>query len=386
MNLLPKTLAISMCFAMTASTATLLVAQAPTTATTITVDSPALILPGSLKFTSGVSSKPAAAGVPSGNVSFYYDGTNLIGKAPLQILPATQSFVELAPFGVGFNPAGMASGLFTNTTHPDIVVIDQGANGPQFLVSPGSGMGLFAPVQSYAMPGLTPIDTLDSIVEGSFTKAGNVEFLAHTSQSGSSYQVSNYVLLSHTGGVATSTVLATYNSGFIADAQAMSAGDFNEDGLDDIAYVVAGSHFGVALSSTSGSGTFANPPVLYLANGLCPTAVTTGKSTSSGHLDLLMTATQCNATGSTPGHLLVLRGDGAGNFATSVESLVTPDYDITSGTDPVSIAAADFNKDGKLDVVIADRAGLLSTWFTGTATVRSNPRLQHSAPSEYPRG
>jgi hypothetical protein len=113
---------------------------------------------------------------------------------------------------------------------------------------------------------------------------------------------------------------------------AVVSGDFNQDGILDLASANQGAD-SVSILIGNGIGGFAVAPSITV--GITPTAISSGDFNNDGFLDLA-TANQ------TAGTISVLLGNGTGGFtATS--------YPVS--TNPNSIATGDFNSDGRLDLV-----------------------------------
>ena len=128
---------------------------------------------------------------------------------------------------------------------------------------------------------------------------------------------------------------------------AVAAGDFNGDGVLDMAVVNEADNTVSVLLGKS-DGTFA-PQVTY-ATGLGPLAITTGDFNGDGNLDLAVTDANCipykfglNCDVRT---VSILLGNGDGSFR--------PHIDYATGTQPSSVAAGDFNGDGKLDLAVTN--------------------------------
>ena len=115
------------------------------------------------------------------------------------------------------------------------------------------------------------------------------------------------------------------------------AGDFNEDGADDLA-VLVGSEDEIEVFLSHGDGSFADPIVYEVGGG--PADLVAGDVDGDGRLDLA-TANSLNT-----GTNSVLFGNGDGTFVAPLK--MTFDRE-GRGSD-----AADFNGDGRLDVVTAN--------------------------------
>lgn len=127
---------------------------------------------------------------------------------------------------------------------------------------------------------------------------------------------------------------------------AVAIGDFDHNGQQDIAVAdKTGNRIAVLLSHIS-SGAPGACGVLGLQPGdgatdiRAPVALATADLDGDGQLDLAVVG----ADG-----LWVLTGDGAGGFFPSADS------PMTAGTTPQAVAIADFNRDGKPDIIVANK-------------------------------
>jgi hypothetical protein len=126
------------------------------------------------------------------------------------------------------------------------------------------------------------------------------------------------------------------------DPVSLAAGDFNADGKPDLATANSGGYWDndpVSILLGHGDGTFA-APVGLSAYGEAANSVATGDLNADGKLDLVV------STGTLSGYVSVLLGHGDGTFADAQTpgEYVSPFYAAT---------LADFNGDGKLDVATA---------------------------------
>ena len=121
-------------------------------------------------------------------------------------------------------------------------------------------------------------------------------------------------------------------------AWAVTVADFNGDGIVDLA--TANENVGKAsVLLGNGDGTF--QPHRDYAVGGDPESIVAADFNGDGKPDL----TVANALGP-GGSVSVLLGNGDGTFKTQIV--------YTTGSEPVSVAVGDFNRDGKIDLVLAN--------------------------------
>jgi hypothetical protein len=132
---------------------------------------------------------------------------------------------------------------------------------------------------------------------------------------------------------------ASYQAGTFTSAVAV--GDFNHDGHED---VVAANYFSgdVSIFLNNGDGTL-QPAVNYTVGGQ-PLALAIGDFTGNGHLDIAVATAD---SGGGAGNVVILTGDGQGNFSTG--------NTIAVGVRPYAIVAARFGHDQFLDLAVANR-------------------------------
>ncbi|OLY94280.1 hypothetical protein BUE76_22120 [Cnuella takakiae] len=140
------------------------------------------------------------------------------------------------------------------------------------------------------------------------------------------------VLLSNSDGTFRNAVL--YHSG--GNSVSIAGGDFNEDGRMDLAvanaYDFGDGNLGLMLGN--GDGTFA-PPMISNIGGL-PKIIHTTDINKDGKLDLI--------TATTSQEILIMLGKGAGLFATPLPVISNPVI-------PVPLIIQDLNNDANLDLV-----------------------------------
>lgn len=138
----------------------------------------------------------------------------------------------------------------------------------------------------------------------------------------------------------------------------MITGDFNGDGKLDLAFIgdTRGPQvnpstpppdtYSVCIALGNGNGSFQNPVCQQGVQGQYFAGLVAGDFNGDGKLDLAVTKIP---SGNTSGVVSVYLGNGDGTLQSPINS--------SSGNGPGNAAAGDFNKDGKLDLVIVNFVG-----------------------------
>ena len=278
-----------------------------------------------------------------------------LGQASLGGLSLPQ-----ADYSTGANsvPVAVAIGDFNTDGHPDIAAANQGSSTSDGSIAVlfSNGDGTFQPVPATCtftssicipIPGVTTgtvttNSVLSAIAVADFDGDGNLDIAVAD-------EANNRVLIlfgDGTGSFSAPTAATTYATG--VKPVALLTSDFNGDGFPDLAVVNAG--IGTSPGSVSillGNSTRGKTNTFLAktdyAVGISPTAITTADFNADGYLDLAVTNTADSAT-NTASSVSIMLGSNTGTF--------TAKGAVATGTDPVGIAAADFNSDGHPDLAI----------------------------------
>jgi hypothetical protein len=229
------------------------------------------------------------------------------------------------PYSVGSNPNGIVAADFNGDGIPDLAITSSGNNNMTVLLGNGDGTFTAASGSPFGV-GSYP----QGLAVGDFNGDGIADLAIAAS---SSYQVT--VLLGNgTGGFTAasgSPIAVNYPT-------AVAVADFNGDGIADIA-VAEGQDNVVAVFLGNGQGGFtsAGSPTPV---GNVPWAMVTADFNGDGKADLAV----INYEGS---NVTVLLGNGTGGFAQSTGS----PFEV--GPYPFTIASGDFNGDGHPDLAVS---------------------------------
>jgi hypothetical protein len=198
--------------------------------------------------------------------------------------------------------------------------------------------------------------------QGPMTPAGNVSFLDTTN--------SNLLLASAalSSGPTTYGLSTTQSPAAGTQPQSVATGDFNGDGIPDLAVVNYGSN-SISIFLGKGDGTFTAANSLTTGSG--PAAIVAGDFNRDGHLDLAVTLG--NSAGVT-----IFLGNGDGTFTVSNASAPT-------GLQPAGMALGDFNGDGLLDLAVANDGSSTVTILLGNGDGTFTSASSSQPVGNYPR-
>ncbi len=252
-------------------------------------------------------------------------------------------------------PAAVAQGDFNGDGIADLVVANQAANTISIFI--GNGSGGFAPASVATIAvGQTP----SSVLALDFNGDGKVDLAVTNSGSGTV----TVLLGDGTGGFS-----AAPGSPVSVGSQPrhVAAGDFNGDGLPDLAVVNSGDNT-VSILVGNGNGSFSH--FSDEATGLTPFSIAVADFDGDGYADFAV-------SNSGSGSVTVKLGNGRGAFT---EASGSP---FAAGTGARFIVAADLNGDNIPDLAVANYgAGTVSILFgdgygsfpySSSTTVGSNP-------------
>lgn len=258
-------------------------------------------------------------------------------------------FAAAATYSAGKGPYSIAVGDLNGDGKPDLVVADYSDTTVAVLLNNGSG--LFSAPTLYQVGG-----SPNSVVVGDFNGDTSPDIAASVYSTGTVQ-----VLTNNTRGVFTTGPTLTTGAG----AYSLVAGNFDGNGNLDLA-VLTGAN-GADIFLNNGAGGFNSPTTLAIASAR---SLVVGDINGDSHADLV--ATLYGSYGS-PG-IAVLLGTGTGTFSASAK--------YQPGSTPGGVALGDFNKDGQMDLAVAN-----SAYDAGTISVllgRGGGTL--SAPEYYAVG
>jgi hypothetical protein len=351
-------------------------AQTFPSTTSIDANTPSLVLPAALTLTSIVNQPTLAGGVATGSITFNADG-NLLGAAPLTLMPATQSFPNAptnsfnsSSIQPGSVPAGIVAADLLQSGKPALVVANNYSGIGSLYIYANLGAGQFE------VPGTnlygTPLtngfgEQIDAIASGNFLSTTVKSVLVHEP---GFYYVGSVPNPSSAALVFTPSSFAGTGSG--ADAEVIAIDDFNGDGYSDVGVLVLGENLegfsnppqvGIALNQGAANpgnlsdflqATLPPNPSGNTSSAFCAEAITTGKFNSASNAQLAVLGYFFGTCSTTP-------PTGTASYVvfytyTSATNTLNQTALVQVGSDQTSIAAADFNHDTNLDLVVGSQS------------------------------
>lgn len=263
--------------------------------------------------------------VPNGDLSGCVPITYSVAQAASE---KVDILVEYDPDGTGtFFRATQAS--MTGTT-------SQGIAGVASAPGPNGGGGVFLWDSARDLP-------LASLASAQIRVTASLRGNAGSSMTLSNLSIQNNARLSSGAVISTAT-----------GPQAVAIADMNKDGLNDLVIADdAASNVAVYLQDAANPGSFLSP--VNVAVGANPRSVAVGDFNKDGRLDIAV------ANFGDDTIAVRLQNSGASlSFASSA--------DLTADTNPRFVIADDFNKDGVLDLAVANEGSVLTLHFGIPAT------------------
>lgn len=277
----------------------------------------------------------------TGTVSFQdtSNGNFVLGTALLGPPTFAEGFVQApgSPIPSGNQPAAGGTADFNGDGKPDLAIMDSNQNVITVLL--GNGDGTFTQGTTIYNVGTTPCIFNDqpsncSMAVGDFNHDGNAD-LAVTSGGDNTL----IILLGHGDGTFTPASGSPITVGTFPEA--VRIGDFNNDGLLDLAVANAKDNT-VSILLGNGDGTFTAASGSPVSVGGFPFYLAVADFKGNGNAGIAVTNQNDNT-------VTVLLGNGDGTFTQAAGSPI-PGFNYN----PAQIVAADFNGDGVPDLAVAN--------------------------------
>jgi hypothetical protein len=300
----------------------------------------------------GILDIAVANNVPSGTAAIVLgNGTAGVGNG---------TFAAPAFFDAGVKPAGVATADFNEDGILDLAITNNAASGSySILLGQGSG-GIWN--GSFAAPVAYSVGSLPLVILARDFNEDGVTDLAMACSGSSTVAIA---LGQGALGVGNGTFAPASNIVIGSGPVAIETGDFNENGILDLA-VVRNTTGTVSIfygngSGGRGNGTFSAGPSYSAGSGAA--AIVTGDWNEDGITDFAV------ARREDPGSVSVLLGAGAGGVGNGTFS---PRVEYPCAPMPTSIVAADFNGDGIADLGLVNSEGsgsAIDLFGKGTGTI-----------------
>jgi hypothetical protein len=251
---------------------------------------------------------------------------------------ATGGFGAAHNYPIGSGATAVAVGDWNHDGRSDLAVAEQGT-GPTGVVEIllARADGSFGTPKAFPV-GLTPV----SIDRGDFNEDGKPDLAVANNVSGS-------VSVLKGNGDGTFTALSPIAN--LGSARALVVADFDRDHHDDIAVVDGAAQSRVDVYFGTGQGSFGFPPRSLSLSGGNASALAARDINGDSKPDLLVSDDVSNA-------VAIFTSQGANQHFTAADT-------VTVSRRPISVAAADFDGDGRYDGAAADA-------FVGTVSVLTN--------------
>jgi len=286
----------------------------------------------------GFASQPP---VLAGSVTFQ-DTTknNLLGTVLLgpPVFAQTLTAAPGSPVQTGNSPSNAGVGDFNEDGIPDLAIENAGDSTISILL--GKGDGTFSAAAPIPAIGTPPCENISfqsncAIVVGDFNHDGHADLALTSDQD-------NTVVVLEGNGKGSFTPFSGSPIAVGSFPQALKIGDFNNDGIQDLA-VANSNDDTISILLGNGNGTFTAAPLVSAGITSFPFFLAVADFNGDGNADLAVVNGRDNSVS-------ILLGNGAGGFTPANNS---PIY-FPNASGPSPIVAADFNGDGKPDLAVAN--------------------------------
>jgi hypothetical protein len=230
--------------------------------------------------------------------------------------------------------SNLVAGDFNGDGKLDLALADDSLDTIDIFL--GNGDGTFTEV---AFPSVA--SSPNWVVTGDFNGDGILD-LAVSSNTPGSNSGSVSILLGNGDGTFTAGASIPFST-----VVSLTLGDFNNDGILDLAVVDQGLNL-VTVLLGNGDGTFTRTESTLTTDN-APNFIATADMNGDGNLDLIVSnlcGSVANCTTGTPGSISIFLGDGKGGFGSKLSTAVQ--------NQPQALALGDFNGDGRLDVLVTN--------------------------------
>ena len=273
------------------------------------------------------------------------------GTVSVRLGNGSGGFSGSTEVGVGSGPQGITVGDFNNDGNQDIATANSATN--TLSVRLGNGTGGFSGTTT-----LTVQDSPQIVVTADFNKDGNHDLAVTGLRDGAVSSV--FVLLGNgIGGFGPPNDLFV-GAGGNSGAFGLAPGDFNNNGKPDVAVANTLRDPGIVSlrmgDGLGGFGGFFEVTSIGLGNSI-PRDIAIGDFNNDGNQDFATTSRRGVSGTGAQATVSVRLGNGAAGFTGSTE------LDVGSTGNLLSVATADFNKDGKQDIITTGVSGGSSAAF-----------------------